>query len=272
MPTLNHHGNTTKIISLSNNNQCRNMANDLHLRHLRDILIMRKWHWEPQEFKASFYCYLAQLFVYPSHFPPIFQCLLIPVSPWVSRLRDTAPLPDSCAVVCCGCVCSAATGMDSCCDSPDTAVFDFFPPDTVPFWLFFEGDVFTNRKIIITKKTIHVLAFLCIRCSYFNVTIKLTSRFFEDCTAHKLLETICVETRPVHRYSVLQLKTLDSEDKLTKCICKVNLHAMFDILYETYPIMQESFPRVLQLLYKPKHTKLSANKSFINRNQGKMFK
>lgn len=78
----------------------------------------------------------------------------------MSGLRDRAPLLDSCTVVCCGCVCSAATGRD-CCDCPDTAMFDFFPPETGPTRLFFEGEVFTSVR---TKKQ-------SLMCQHFNAVV-----------------------------------------------------------------------------------------------------
>lgn len=51
--------------------------------------------------------------------------------------------------------------------------------------------------------------------------IQLTLRFSEDCAAHKFLETICIETRPVHRYSVLQIQALNKEEK------KINTQTAF---------------------------------------------
>lgn len=82
------------------------------------------------------------------------RAVCTPLSPWVSGARDTAPLLHSCAIVCCGCVCSAARGRDSCCDSPDTEMFDFFPPfPTIPPRLFFEGDVF---NIGLLKTVLHI--------------------------------------------------------------------------------------------------------------------
>lgn len=64
----------------------------------------------------------------------------------------------------------------------------------------------------------------------------------EDNIAHEFLKSVCVETRSVHRYSVLQ--------KRKRVLHGTLALKHIDILTSSYPIMNQSFPRVFKFLYK----------------------
>lgn len=84
---------TWKNITLSNLNQSRNMANDLHLRHLGDNLITREWYWKAQAFKGSFDCYLGRLpclsFSFPSYLS-MSSHTAVSLSVWAEGYSSTA--------------------------------------------------------------------------------------------------------------------------------------------------------------------------------------
>lgn len=63
----------------------------------------------------------------------------------------------------------------------------------------------------------------------------------EDNIAHEFLKSVCVETRSVHGYAVLQKRKRALHGSLAL--------KHIDVLTLSYPIVNQSFPRVFKFLY-----------------------